>query len=54
MKCLLAVCLCLLTLTVPGAAEPSFSHPGLLHGKADLDRIREKLARGGEPWKSGF
>jgi hypothetical protein len=54
MKCLLAVCLCLLTLTVPGAAEPAFSHPGLLHGKADLDRIREKLARGGEPWKSGF
>jgi hypothetical protein len=38
----------------PSAAGPAFVHPGLLHGRDDLDRIRQKVAAGEEPWKSGF
>src|SRR5260370_8743591 len=33
---------------------PSFAHPGLLHSQADLDRMRQHVAAGQEPWKSGF
>ena len=36
------------------SAAPAFVHPGLLHTRADLDRIRQRLAAGDEPWKSGF
>lgn len=32
----------------------SFIHPGLLHTRADLDRMRQKVAAGLEPWKGGF
>lgn len=31
-----------------------FVHPGLLHTRADLDRMKERVAAGEEPWKSGF
>ncbi len=34
------------------AAE--FIHPGLLHSQADLDRIKQKVHAGEEPWKSGY
>ncbi|MEP6668696.1 MAG: alginate lyase family protein [Chthoniobacter sp.] len=40
------------------AAEPAapapFVHPGLLHTQADLDRMRQRVKAGEEPWKSGF
>jgi hypothetical protein len=35
-------------------ATRPFVHPGLLHTRADLDRIRQEVAAGEEPWKSGF
>ena len=31
-----------------------FAHPGLLHTRADLARMRQRVAAGQEPWKSGF
>jgi hypothetical protein len=40
------------------AAKPEghrpFVHPGLLHTRADLDRMRQAVAAGREPWKAGF
>jgi len=35
-------------------APRTFAHPGLLHTRADLERMRQKVAAGQEPWKSGF
>ena len=32
----------------------AFVHPGLLHTRADLARMRQRVAAGEEPWKSGF
>ncbi|MFA6544564.1 MAG: alginate lyase family protein [Limisphaerales bacterium] len=32
----------------------AFAHPGLLHTQGDLDRMRQRVAAGEEPWKSGF
>ncbi|MCF7975796.1 MAG: alginate lyase family protein [Phycisphaerae bacterium] len=31
-----------------------FRHPGLLHSRTDLDRMKQKVAAGEEPWQSGF
>jgi hypothetical protein len=38
------------------AAQPArpFVHPGLLHGREDLERVKGKVAAGAEPWKAGF
>lgn len=36
------------------AKAVAFTHPGLLHTQADLDRMRQRVAAGEEPWKSGF
>jgi hypothetical protein len=36
-----------------GPAAP-FAHPGLLHTAPDLQRMRERVRAGDEPWKSGF
>src|SRR5436309_2241973 len=52
-------CAAALALSAPAALaaqEPArpFAHPGLLHGRADLDRIQRKVAAGEEPWKGGF
>jgi hypothetical protein len=38
----------------PGEARAPFAHPGALHTRADLDRIRAGVKDGREPWKSGF
>lgn len=35
-------------------APKAFLHPGLLHTQADFDRMKTMLARGAEPWRSGF
>jgi hypothetical protein len=34
--------------------DKPFAHPGLLHAQADLDRIKQRVAAGQEPWKAGF
>lgn len=39
--------------TRPATAQV-FVHPGLLHGRTDLELIKRKVAAGEEPWKSGF
>jgi hypothetical protein len=36
------------------ALAGSFQHPGLLQSMADLERMKSAVARGAEPWKSGF
>ena len=37
-----------------GATAKPFVHPGLLHSRAELDFIKQKLAAGEEPWKSAW
>ena len=39
--------------TRPAPLRP-FVHPGLLHTKSDLDRIKRRVAAAQEPWKAGF
>lgn len=38
----------------PPVPPAAFVHPGLLHTHADLARMRQRVAAGQEPWKSGF
>jgi arabinogalactan endo-1,4-beta-galactosidase len=35
-------------------AHAAFTHPGLLHTRSDLDRMKQMVQQGAEPWKSGF
>ncbi len=35
-------------------AEKNFVHPGMLHSRTDLDRMKKMVAAGTEPWKSGW
>lgn len=35
-------------------ANAAFVHPGLLHSRDDLERMKRQVAAGAEPWKSGF
>ena len=35
-------------------APGTFVHPGLLHSRAALDRMKQRVAAGEEPWKNGF
>src|SRR5262245_20253098 len=53
---LLLVLLCDVVFAQSPSPDPTqpFHHPRLLHTKADLERIRSKVAAGEEPWKSGF
>jgi hypothetical protein len=37
-----------------GAADLAFQHPGILHTRADLERIRRHVAAGAEPWRTAF
>jgi hypothetical protein len=36
------------------AESKPFVHPGLLHGREDLEFIRRQVAAGAQPWKAGF
>jgi hypothetical protein len=38
----------------PPGAEAPFVHPGLMHSKEALGRIKRLVADGAEPWASGF
>ncbi|MFE7269826.1 alginate lyase family protein [Streptomyces sp. NPDC057623] len=40
--------------TPAAAAGASFAHPGLLHTRADLDRMAAKVKAGAEPYTAGF
>ncbi len=40
--------------TSPTRATKPFVHPGLLHSRAELAFIKQKLAAGEEPWKSAW
>lgn len=35
-------------------AQAAFVHPGLLHTRVDLDRMKQVVQQGTEPWKAGF
>ena len=54
---LLAVCF---TTTLGGpatncpAAEKPFTHPGILHSRAELDFVKAKVAKGEQPWASAW
>ena len=39
---------------MPGLAQKSFVHPGILHTRAEIERMKRNVARGNEPWKGGF
>lgn len=36
------------------AANATFTHPGILHSRAELDFVKAKVAEGEEPWKSAW
>ncbi|MBI1390885.1 MAG: hypothetical protein GC154_20840 [bacterium] len=38
----------------PAPVGAAFAHPGLLHTRADLERMRVKAAAKAEPWYAGF
>jgi hypothetical protein len=38
----------------PQAADEPFTHPGILHSRAELDFVRAKVAAGEEPWQSAW
>jgi len=51
------VAVCLLALwpaALAVAQSTPFVHPGLLHTRADLARIKAQLAAGAQPWKGGL
>ena len=36
------------------AAEGAFVHPGMLHGRKELEFVKGRIAAGAEPWKSAW
>ena len=46
--------LSILLALLSAAYGAEFRHPGILHTLDDLNRMRAMVARGAEPWKSGF
>ncbi len=44
----------LLACLAPAASAQEFVHPGGLHTKADLDRMKTKVAEGAHPWIDGW
>ena len=53
-QCILHILVVLALRAQASWAAPAFVHPGLLHTRADLVRMRQRVAAGQEPWKSGF
>src|SRR5262245_58277290 len=54
-RALLTALLMCCALAVPGTARAvSFTHPGILVTKAQLDNVKRQLAAGAEPWKSAY
>ncbi|MFI5381027.1 MAG: alginate lyase family protein [Tepidisphaerales bacterium] len=53
-RLLFSLALCVAPVIAAGQTTRPFVHPGLLHGRADLELIKRKVAAGEEPWKSGF
>src|SRR5579884_974527 len=46
-----------LTATLAGtasAAPATSTHPGMLHNAGDINRAKVQVAKGGEPWTSGW
>ncbi|MEV6006904.1 alginate lyase family protein [Streptomyces sp. NPDC051976] len=39
---------------LPASASPAFAHPGMLHTRADLDRMAAKVAAGTGRWAAGY
>jgi hypothetical protein len=39
---------------IPRASARDFAHPGLLHTRAELDRVKAKIATGEEPWRTAW
>jgi hypothetical protein len=37
-----------------GSGRTGFRHPGILHTQAEIDRIRDKVSAGAQPWKAGW
>ncbi len=49
------VLLSLLIATISGGlARAGFRHPGLLHSRVDLERMKRMVQAGQEPWTGGF
>ena len=46
--------LLILWLASLGAIQAAFVHPGILHTRADLDRMKQMVQQGAEPWQTGF
>ncbi len=44
----------LLSAATAAGADGPFVHPGILHTRADLDRMRALVAAGRQPWAGGF
>ena len=40
--------------TAGAAGSTGFRHPGILHTRAELDRMQAKVNAGAEPWKGGW
>jgi arabinogalactan endo-1,4-beta-galactosidase len=36
------------------SVQAAFQHPGILHTRGDLDRMKQMVQQGTEPWKAGF
>jgi fibronectin type 3 domain-containing protein/regulation of enolase protein 1 (concanavalin A-like superfamily) len=50
----IAVLLLLALMVVPRAFAQPFTHPGVAHTLADLDRMKTKVAAAQQPWLSGY
>ena len=49
-----AIALVILWLIPLTTAEAGFKHPGILHTRSDLERMKQMVQRGVEPWQGGF
>lgn len=52
-----AICLAIALSSGAGtslAADKPFTHPGVLHSRAELDFVKSKVAEGQDPWKAAW